>query len=119
MFQQVKNWGRWGPDDQLGAANLITEAKRRQAADLVKNGVSVSLAHNPLTEAAPDNPQPFEHTMNRGFTTDTYRVIVPRLRAQPHRRALPHPLSEADLQRLHHRATSTPRRAARSSASIG
>jgi kynurenine formamidase len=74
MFQQVKNWGRWGPNDQLGAANLITEAKRRQAADLVKNGVSVSLAHNPLTEAAPDNPQPFEHTMNRGFTTDTYRV---------------------------------------------
>jgi kynurenine formamidase len=74
MFQQVKNWGRWGPNDQLGAANLITEAKRRQAADLVKQGVSVSLAHNPLTEAAPDNPQPFEHTMNRGFTTDTYRV---------------------------------------------
>jgi kynurenine formamidase len=74
MFQQVKNWGRWGPNDQLGAANLITEAKRRQAAGLVKNGVSVSLAHNPLTEAAPDNPQPFEHTMNRGFTTDTYRV---------------------------------------------
>jgi kynurenine formamidase len=74
MFQQVKNWGRWGPDDQLGAANLITEAKRRQAADLVKQGVSVSLAHNPLTEAAPDNPQPFEHTVNRGFTTDTYRV---------------------------------------------
>ena len=74
MFQQVKNWGRWGADDQLGAANLITEAKRRQAAGLVKQGVSVSLAHNPMTDAAPDNPQPFEHTMNRGFTTDTYRV---------------------------------------------
>ena len=74
MFQKVKNWGRWGPDDQLGAANLITEAKRRQAAELVKQGVSVSLAHNPLTETAVDNPQPFEHTMNRGFTTDTYRV---------------------------------------------
>ena len=74
MFQKVKNWGRWGPDDQLGAANLITEVKRRQAAGLVKQGVSVSLAHNPLTETAVDNPQPFEHTMNRGFTTDTYRV---------------------------------------------
>ena len=32
LFQQVKNWGRWGPNDQLGAANLVTEAKRRQAA---------------------------------------------------------------------------------------
>src|SRR6185503_18278705 len=72
--KELSNWGRWGADDQLGAANLITEAKRRQAAELVKQGVSVSLAHNPITETAADNPQPFEHTMNRGFTTDTYRV---------------------------------------------
>jgi kynurenine formamidase len=74
MFQQVKNWGRWGKDDQLGAANLITEAKRKQALSLAKNGLSVSLAHNPMTDAAPDNPSPFEHTMNRGLTTDTYKV---------------------------------------------
>ena len=39
LFQQVKNWGRWGPNDQLGAANLVTEAKRRQAAGLAKSGV--------------------------------------------------------------------------------
>lgn len=75
MFHEIKNWGRWGPDDELGAANLITETKRRQAAALVKNGISVSLAHNPLTEAAVDNASPFEHTMGRGFTTDTYRVM--------------------------------------------
>jgi kynurenine formamidase len=74
MFNQVKNWGRWGKDDQLGAANLITDAKRKQAATLAKNGISISLAHAPLTEAAPDNPSPFEHTMNRGLTTDTYKV---------------------------------------------
>ena len=74
MFNEVKNWGRWGKDDQLGAANLITEAKRRQAIALAKNGITVSLAHNPLTEAAPDNTSPFEHTMNRGLSTDTYKV---------------------------------------------
>jgi hypothetical protein len=74
LFQQVKNWGRWGPEDQRGAANLVTDAKRRQAADLVKTGLTVSLAHNPLTDKAEDNALPFEHTMNRGFTTDTYRV---------------------------------------------
>jgi len=74
LFQSVKNWGRWGPDDQLGAANLVTDAKRRQAAALVKTGLTVSLAHNPITEPADDNASPFEHTMNRGFTTDTYRV---------------------------------------------
>lgn len=74
LFHQVKNWGRWGPDDQLGAANLISEAKRKQALALAKTGTAVSLAHNPLTEPAPDNGSPFEHTMNRGFSTDTYRV---------------------------------------------
>ena len=74
LFQQIKNWGRWGKDDQLGSANLVTAAKRKQALALAKTGVSVSLAHNPLTERADDNASPFEHTMNRGFTTDTYRV---------------------------------------------
>jgi kynurenine formamidase len=74
LFQQVKNWGRWGANDQLGAANLVTEAKRRQAAGLVKAGLTVSLARNPMTEQADDNANPFEHTMHKGFTTDTYRV---------------------------------------------
>jgi hypothetical protein len=74
MFQQIKNWGRWGADDQLGAANLVTAAKRKQAAALVKSGVTVSLAHNVLTERAEDVSSPFEHTMNRGNQMDTYRV---------------------------------------------
>jgi kynurenine formamidase len=74
MFNQIKNWGRWGPDDQLGTANLITDTKRKQAFALVKERLTISLAHNPLTEAAADNANPFEHTMNRGFTTDTYKV---------------------------------------------
>ena len=29
---------------------------------------------SPITETTPDNPSPFKHTMNRGFTTDTYEV---------------------------------------------
>ena len=74
LFKQVSNWGRWGKDDQLGAVNLITAAKRKQAAALVKNGVTVSLAHNPLTERAEDNSSPFEHTMLRGNSMDRYAV---------------------------------------------
>ena len=35
---ELSNWGRWGKDDQIGALNLITPAKRRQAAALVKDG---------------------------------------------------------------------------------
>jgi hypothetical protein len=40
---ELSNWGRWGPDDQLGALNLITPAKRRQAAALARTGTVVSL----------------------------------------------------------------------------
>ena len=74
LFKQVSNWGRWGKDDQLGSANLVTDAKRKQAAALVRNGLSVSLAHNVLTEKAVDNPSPLEHTMLPGFFMDNYRV---------------------------------------------
>ena len=24
IFEKVKNWGRWGPDDQLGTLNYLT-----------------------------------------------------------------------------------------------
>jgi kynurenine formamidase len=44
MMTELSNWGRWGKDDQAGTVNLITAAKIRQAAGLVKEGVSVSLA---------------------------------------------------------------------------
>jgi kynurenine formamidase len=74
LFQQIKNWGRWGKDDQLGSANLVTPAKKKQAAALVKEGITISLAHNPLTERAEDNASPFEHTMLRGNNMDRYAV---------------------------------------------
>ena len=45
---ELSNWGRWGNDDQLGALNLITPAKRVEAAGLVKNGSVVSMAR-PMT----------------------------------------------------------------------
>ena len=61
--KELSNWGRWGQDDQIGALNLITPAKRRQAAALVKEGISVSLSRDADTEKAIDNPDPFEHRM--------------------------------------------------------
>jgi kynurenine formamidase len=64
VFKQVSNWGRWGPDDQLGSVNLVTVAKRRQAIALVKDAISVSLAQTSMTEPAADNPRPLEHRMN-------------------------------------------------------
>ena len=43
---RYRNWGRWGPDDRLGTVNCIDEAKRRQAAGLVRRGVSISLSQS-------------------------------------------------------------------------
>jgi kynurenine formamidase len=74
LFQQVKNWGRWGAEDQLGSINLITAAKRKQALSLGRTGETVSLVHNPITNKAEDNNNPWEHTMLSGFNMDRYAV---------------------------------------------
>jgi kynurenine formamidase len=81
LMTELSNWGRWGKEDQLGAINMITAAKRKQAAALVKEGFSVSLARDTEKERAADNPSPYEHTMtlsgvnNRGqFSLDAFRI---------------------------------------------
>ena len=74
LFQQTKNWGRWGKDDQLGTLNLISVEKSKAATALVRRGVSVSFSHPVLTEVAADDHTPFEHTMNKGLRTDTYKT---------------------------------------------
>jgi hypothetical protein len=45
-MSELSNWGRWGKTDQIGAVHLITPAKRQEAAALVKEGYSISLAHD-------------------------------------------------------------------------
>src|SRR5438093_928344 len=60
---ELSNWGRWGKDDERGALNLITPAKRKQAAALVKEGFTVSLAGDADTVKAIDNPNPYDHKM--------------------------------------------------------
>jgi kynurenine formamidase len=63
IFEQVKNWGRWGDDDQAGALNFITPAKRAAAAALVSEGVSVSCSLDFPVLPAADNPHPALHHM--------------------------------------------------------
>jgi hypothetical protein len=70
---ELSNWGRWGKEDEVGALNLVTPAKRRQAAALVKDGVSVSLAADPDTVQAVDNPNPYQVTM-QGIGADSIAV---------------------------------------------
>jgi kynurenine formamidase len=65
IFESVKNWGRWGTDDQAGALNLITPEKRRAAAAEVRHGHTVSCAHKLPVEPSPENPRPALHLMTR------------------------------------------------------
>ncbi len=85
MMEELSNWGRWGADDQLGAANLITPAKRLQAVALATEGITVSLEHPLLIEEAPDVPSPFQRRMLglpdpteepafRGGVSDNYTI---------------------------------------------
>lgn len=56
MMTSLSNWGRWGKEDQRGALNLITPEKRRQAAALVKDGVTFSLARIAIKEEIDESP---------------------------------------------------------------
>jgi kynurenine formamidase len=46
---RVNNWGRWGPDDQLGTLNLVDAAARRRGAACVRRGAAFALGL-PLSE---------------------------------------------------------------------
>ena len=54
-LRDLRNWGRWGDDDQRGAINLITPEKTVAAARLVRDGVTVTLQHFVSEEDAMDS----------------------------------------------------------------
>ncbi len=93
----LSNWNRWGKIDQMGTVNLITPAKRKQAAALVTEGVSISLAHNTDSKQAADNSSPFRlkmvadaaHPAAGQFVVDDYEVTYHGL-AHTHMDALCH-----------------------------
>ncbi len=66
VFERVKNWGRWGAEDENGALNLITPAKRREAAAAVVSGEVVSCARELAVQPSVENPHPAMHMMIQG-----------------------------------------------------
>jgi kynurenine formamidase len=66
IFESVKNWGKWGPDDEIGTLNYVTPEKVSAAAGLVTSGRRVSMAIPINKVAGPDNPQPAIHFMTQG-----------------------------------------------------
>jgi kynurenine formamidase len=70
MYDAVKNWDRWGPDDELGTLNYITPDKVVRAASLVRSGRQVSMGIDINTVAGPDNPNPAIHYMIAAHDVD-------------------------------------------------
>ena len=64
-FDTLSNWGRWGPEDELGTLNLITPEVRRKAAAAVETGESVSCAWE-----IPTGPLGLERTVIADDGTD-------------------------------------------------
>ena len=52
LSARYSNWGRWGPDDQLGTLNFVTSEHVRAAASLIRSGRAISL-QIPLDEKGP------------------------------------------------------------------
>ena len=70
IFEAVKNWGRWGPDDELGTLNYITPDTVRAAAALVRSGRHVPMSIPLNTHPGPDNPSPVIHHVVQGHDID-------------------------------------------------
>ncbi|TMK17621.1 MAG: cyclase family protein [Actinobacteria bacterium] len=81
LARRVNNWGRWGPDDEIGTLNLITDEVVRRAATYVRTGKRFSLAI-PLSEDGPQlgnipgrtNPERRMITLHMGMTKDPEQI---------------------------------------------
>jgi kynurenine formamidase len=70
IFEQVRNWGRWGDDDERGTLNLLTPERTVAATRLVHTGRCVSMALEISSTAGPDNPHPAVHYMSQMHDID-------------------------------------------------
>ena len=63
IFASCRNWGRWGPDDERGALNLLTAERVARGAALARTGRVVSCGRELSAVPAVDNPVPAQHHM--------------------------------------------------------
>ncbi|ORB19068.1 hypothetical protein BST36_23060 [Mycolicibacterium moriokaense] len=62
LFEQVKNWGRWGTDDERGTLNLLTPEHTAQATRKVL-GRTVNCGRVLPVVPSVENPVPAQHMM--------------------------------------------------------
>ena len=69
MADQVRNWGRWGTEDELGTLNHITPEKVIEAAQLVRQGKVFALGIN-FDDRGPQGLTPFRTNPIHHMTID-------------------------------------------------
>jgi kynurenine formamidase len=78
LAAKVRNWGRWGDDDERGTANLIDAAAAQRGAAAVRTGETIALTmplgpQSPQEGGAPGRFNPVHRmlTVNLSYTGDT------------------------------------------------
>lgn len=84
IARAVNNWGRWGPDDEIGTLNLITDEAVRRGVACARTGKRFSLAI-PMSEDGPmlgnippgrKNPIQHRFELHDPFTKDPDSIVV-------------------------------------------
>ncbi|HEY6316780.1 MAG TPA: cyclase family protein, partial [Acidimicrobiia bacterium] len=110
LAAQVRNWGRWGADDEIGTLNLITDDVVRAAAGEIRVGRRLALGlplndQGPQTGVIPGRDNPTHEMIMvdtpltgdpSNFTTSDDKVIL-ALQAATHWDALAHVSYEGQL----------------------
>lgn len=63
LYERMKNWGRWGREDERGTLNFLTPERVAAAAVLATEGTTISLAHDLVFMPTAENPVPVEYRM--------------------------------------------------------
>ena len=104
---EVRTWGRWGSEDERGALNYITPAKRAAASALARDGAVLNCALSLAVQPAVDNPTPVQHHLIRGADaappgaafagSADYFAIAPHGLANTHLDALCHVFADGKM----------------------
>src|SRR5690606_29513635 len=81
MAGRVRNWGRWGPDDQLGTLNFITPESVAAAAAEIRTGrvfpLGIDITANGLWGDGTIRPQPQHYfTLDGGDDPDAIAMVA-------------------------------------------
>jgi kynurenine formamidase len=75
LFDRLRQWGRWGPEDERGSLNHLTPERTAAAAATVTEGRPVSLAHDLALSSTSEHYNPAEHRMlSTGDQRHSHRI---------------------------------------------